>query len=261
MSDFTSVEVYHVTSERNLPSVKAQGVKPVSYWTNDTDVLDYYISTIEDEGEEPVVLTARLGSFNAAALEPDYPGIEEPLSFTLKRTEEDIWDAWQHGDKTWKDSLELVGSVRYKEVLPMNRMFIETGNTSLRGAGSMITSNGKLLLLRRSSSVERPGLWNLPGGHIEEGETAKEACLRETYEETGILPFVEAIPGVVILEAFAVFPWEVSAEMDPDLNEEHDAYGWFTPEEVGALDTIQGMDSVVEYWINHNGNQTEVRLV
>jgi 8-oxo-dGTP diphosphatase len=27
--------------------------------------------------------------------------------------------------------------------------------------------------------------WNFPGGHIEEGETPEEACIREVKEETG----------------------------------------------------------------------------
>jgi 8-oxo-dGTP diphosphatase len=30
------------------------------------------------------------------------------------------------------------------------------------------------------------GLWSLPGGHIEPGERAREAALRETLEETGV---------------------------------------------------------------------------
>lgn len=40
----------------------------------------------------------------------------------------------------------------------------------------------RLLIGRRSDS----GRWNMPGGHIDEGETPKEAALRELREETGI---------------------------------------------------------------------------
>jgi 8-oxo-dGTP pyrophosphatase MutT (NUDIX family) len=36
------------------------------------------------------------------------------------------------------------------------------------------------------SSKKEPGRWIFPKGHVERGETAKEAALRETEEEAGV---------------------------------------------------------------------------
>jgi 8-oxo-dGTP diphosphatase len=42
-----------------------------------------------------------------------------------------------------------------------------------------------LLLVARGAGAFK-GLWSLPGGHIEPGERAHAAALRETLEETGV---------------------------------------------------------------------------
>ena len=43
------------------------------------------------------------------------------------------------------------------------------------------------------SKHKERGTWEIPGGHIEEGETWKEAGIRELYEETGVTE-VDIIP-------------------------------------------------------------------
>ena len=49
---------------------------------------------------------------------------------------------------------------------------------------------GRLLLIRRGHDPHR-GLWSLPGGRIEAGESPERAVVREVREETGL----EVLPG------------------------------------------------------------------
>lgn len=48
-----------------------------------------------------------------------------------------------------------------------------------------IFREGDILLAQRARQPAR-GLWSLPGGHIEPGETAEKAAERELREETGV---------------------------------------------------------------------------
>jgi 8-oxo-dGTP diphosphatase len=45
--------------------------------------------------------------------------------------------------------------------------------------------SGRLLLIRRGQEPSR-GLWSVPGGRVEPGETLAEAVEREVLEETGL---------------------------------------------------------------------------
>lgn len=51
-------------------------------------------------------------------------------------------------------------------------------------AGSIPEWNGRILLCRRAIEP-RYGLWTLPAGFMENGETTEQAALRETWEEAG----------------------------------------------------------------------------
>ncbi|HKY56215.1 MAG TPA: NUDIX domain-containing protein [Anaerolineales bacterium] len=50
----------------------------------------------------------------------------------------------------------------------------------------------KVLLTRRTDN----GLWCIPGGAMESGESAAEACEREVFEETGLKVRVTRLVGV-----------------------------------------------------------------
>lgn len=46
---------------------------------------------------------------------------------------------------------------------------------------------GNILLLKRSNSdSRRPNQWDLPGGHVDEGEEPSQAVIREIKEESGL---------------------------------------------------------------------------
>ena len=54
------------------------------------------------------------------------------------------------------------------------------------GVGAIVIKDNKVLLVKRGIPPSK-GLWAIPGGHIELGETLQETAEREILEETGIV--------------------------------------------------------------------------
>lgn len=59
---------------------------------------------------------------------------------------------------------------------------------------------GRVLVVKRNIEPGY-GLWALPGGFIETGETPEQACLRELYEETGLKGRIKRLVGVYSFNA------------------------------------------------------------
>ncbi len=53
------------------------------------------------------------------------------------------------------------------------------------GVGAVVVSPHGVLLARRDKDPGT-GLWSIPGGGVELGETQEEAVVREVFEETGV---------------------------------------------------------------------------
>ncbi len=66
----------------------------------------------------------------------------------------------------------------------------------LIGALAVVLREGCLLLIERGFEPHL-GHWSLPGGVIDEGESAGEAAVRETLEETGLVVEVVRELGVI----------------------------------------------------------------
>ena len=62
------------------------------------------------------------------------------------------------------------------------------------GASACVWKDGKVLLIQRAKPPL--GLWSLPGGHVEFGETALAAAARELLEESGVTADLTAFVGL-----------------------------------------------------------------
>lgn len=65
---------------------------------------------------------------------------------------------------------------------------------------ALVWHGEQLLLLRRAGTGVLDGCWAPPGGHLEAGETPRQAALRELAEETGLqLPAAHPLEAVALL--------------------------------------------------------------
>lgn len=108
------------------------------------------------------------------------------------------------------------------------------------GAGLLIydPSNGKILLLKRTRLGTHPGYWDFAGGHVEVGESIFEGAVREGEEELGGLPGLKidfqpvwTHPGSNFsFASFLAYLEPSQKDWEPDINSEHEEWGWFSPE-------------------------------
>lgn len=107
----------------------------------------------------------------------------------------------------------------------------------IRVVASVVERDGKLLVCQRPAHKRHGGLWEFPGGKVEEGESDFEAVERELEEELGVRvlgvgaeEFAMADPGSPFVIAFL----PVRIEGEPRCLE-HARLAWVTEEELLSL--------------------------
>lgn len=128
----------------------------------------------------------------------------------------------------------------------------------------IVREDGRMLLPHWSEGG-RDG-WTLPGGGIDPGEHPEAAAVREVREETGYDVELDGILGVdsIVVDAADRLRPEnrdrsmqgirivyrahvVGGELRVEEDESTDDVGWFTPDEVDALDRVALVD-VARRW-------------
>jgi len=75
--------------------------------------------------------------------------------------------------------------------------------------GLAYDADGRLLLIRRRNEPGR-GLWSVPGGRVEAGESDADAVVREMAEETGLVVRPGALIGRVRRGPFTIADYRCS---------------------------------------------------
>jgi 8-oxo-dGTP diphosphatase len=125
----------------------------------------------------------------------------------------------------------------------------------LVGVGAVIRKAGKVLLILRRRPPNA-GMWSLPGGLVELGETTAKAVEREVKEETNLRVRVEDLLFVgtellrdsggrveyhFVLIDFTARP--IGGRVK--LNAESSSFGWFSADDIKRLNVTRGTREVL----------------
>ena len=119
------------------------------------------------------------------------------------------------------------------------------GKIRLGCSAAILDEQGRVLLTRRADN----GQWCMPGGGMDSGESAAEACEREVWEETGLKVRVKRMVGVysypdqLVIYADGYKAQIVALHFEVEiiggelgLSKETTEFGYFTLDEIETLD-------------------------
>jgi len=121
------------------------------------------------------------------------------------------------------------------------------GKIRLGCSACIFDDQGRVLLTKRRDN----GQWCLPSGGVEPGESVREGCEREVFEETGLRVRVKRFVGVYShpdqltayseTDKFHIIALHFEAENiggELGLSDETSDYGYFTTEEIENLELL-----------------------
>lgn len=105
--------------------------------------------------------------------------------------------------------------------------------------GAAIVRDGAVLAQQRAYPPSAAGKWELPGGRVEDGESDRDALVRECVEELGVPVVVGetvgpdvALPGDRVLRVHRAALATSAPQPHPH---DHQALRWLTPDQFGQV--------------------------
>ena len=130
-------------------------------------------------------------------------------------------------------------------------------------SGIVFNQKNQILLIRRNQPPAM-GLWSIPGGKLETGESLAEACQREIKEETGLLTEVKNIVAVVErrVEGFHYVIIDYLAQLVDEVNSQPVALSdvsearWVSLECLDDYELVAGLaDIILRAYKVHNSDR------
>ncbi|MDA1342995.1 MAG: NUDIX domain-containing protein [Proteobacteria bacterium] len=123
---------------------------------------------------------------------------------------------------------------------------------SIGVGGVLLNSHHQVLLIKRNQAPAK-GLWSLPGGRLEPGESLVEACKREFHEETNLEVEVKHIVAVVDrrLEGFhyVIIDYWVTLVDErrcvPVAQSDVAEAKWINLDDLGLYDVVVGLTEII----------------
>jgi len=127
-------------------------------------------------------------------------------------------------------------------------ILIQVNNMELQVGVKIVLRNreGKFLLLERNlekyPEIGQENRWDIVGGRIDPGIPLLENLKREIFEETKLL--LKEEPKLIAAQDILRRPgkhivrltYVATIEGEPQIDEEHKSYGWFSLEEINQLE-------------------------
>ncbi|MCE3238054.1 MAG: hypothetical protein K0R24_1035 [Gammaproteobacteria bacterium] len=116
--------------------------------------------------------------------------------------------------------------------------------------GIISNTRGEILVAKRPLDKSQSGLWEFPGGKVEENETAFQALKRELLEEIGIqvitatswLQIKHAYPDRTVL----LDTWHVTHFSGEPFGQEGQLIRWMQPNHFDQLPFLAGNKEIIE---------------
>ena len=124
-----------------------------------------------------------------------------------------------------------------------------------RGASIIFYNNShQVLLVLRDNipTIPYPGVWDIPGGHIEDNETAEECIVREMLEEIEV-----TVEGCTLFRVYEfsdrtehVFMKQADFDLQNIVLHEGQMLRWFSRNETSKVELAYGFDEVLADYFN-----------
>ena len=113
-----------------------------------------------------------------------------------------------------------------------------------------INDQNEILLFKRDDipSIPYPGMWDIPGGHVEEGETPEQCIVREMKEEMNLELEAFYLFSVMEFDDRIEYTFWKRANLDIKNIElkEGQCLRWFKEDEAKRTDLAYGFNEIIE---------------